>query len=113
MYFFYSVCFKPHVNPTVINENIKEIHILVERGDPGISNFKSHASLACYMIPMVWRLSVVRASTISKDFSSETAWPIKAKFYVEPPWVGRTKVCSQHLGHITMVAATPIYGKNP
>ena len=21
----------------------------------------------------------------------ETAWPIKAKFYVEPPWVGGTK----------------------
>ena len=29
MYFFYSVCFKPNANPTVINENIKEIHILV------------------------------------------------------------------------------------
>ena len=29
LYFFYSVCFKPHANPTVINENIKELHILV------------------------------------------------------------------------------------
>ena len=29
LYFFYSVSFKPHANPTVINENIKEIHILV------------------------------------------------------------------------------------
>ena len=28
---------------------------------------------------------VVRPSTISNVFSSETAWPIKAKFYVEPP----------------------------
>ena len=44
MYFFYSVCFKPHANSTVINENIKEIHILVVGGDPGISNFKSRAS---------------------------------------------------------------------
>ena len=26
-----------------------------------------------------------RPSTISKVFSSETAWPIKAKFHVEPP----------------------------
>ena len=26
-------------------------------------------------------------------FSSETALPIKAKFYVEPPWEGGTKVC--------------------
>ena len=28
----------------------------------------------------------------SKIFSSETAWPIKVKFYVEHPWVGVTKV---------------------
>ena len=30
-----------------------------------------------------------------------------------PPWVGGTKVCSQHLGHMTKMAAMPIYGKNP
>ena len=29
----------------------------------------------------------------SNAFSSETTWPIKAKFYVEPPWEGGTKVC--------------------
>ena len=28
----------------------------------------------------------------------ETAGPIKAKFYVEPPWVGGTIFCSRHLG---------------
>ena len=49
----------------------------------------------------------------SKIFFFKTAWPIKAKFYVEPPWVGGKKVCSRHLGHMTMMAATPIYGKNP
>ena len=27
------------------------------------------------------------SSTISKIFFSETTWPIKLKFYVEPPWV--------------------------
>ena len=32
-----------------------------------------------------------RPSTISNVFSSETARPIKAKFYVEPPWEGGTK----------------------
>ena len=32
MYFFYSVCFKPHANPTIINENFKEIHILTVGG---------------------------------------------------------------------------------
>ena len=39
------------------------------------------------------------------------AWPIKVKFYVKPPWVGGTKVCSQHLGHMTNMAITPIYDK--
>ena len=32
---------------------------------------------------------------------------------MEPPWVGGTKVCSRHVGHMTKMAATPIYGKNP
>ena len=53
------------------------------------------------------------SSTISNIFFSETACPIKPKFYVEPPWVGGTKVCSRHLGHMTKMSAMPIYGKNP
>ena len=57
--------------------------------------------------------SVVRRPQCSNIFFSETARPIKAKFYVEPPWVGGTKFCSRHLGHMTKMAATPIYGKNP
>ena len=56
--------------------------------------------------------SVVR-SQCSNIFFSETAGPIKAKFYVEPPWVGGTIFCSRHPGHMTKMAATPIYGKNP
>ena len=54
------------------------------------------------------------ASTIFKDLllSSETAWPIKAKFYVEPPWEGGTKVYINGPGHMTKMAAMPIYGKN-
>ena len=27
--------------------------------------------------------------------------------------MGETKFCSRHLGHMTKMAATPIYGKNP
>ena len=45
-------------------------------------------------------------------FFLETAWPIEAKFYVEPPWDGRTKVLSNGLYHMTKLAAMPIYGKN-
>ena len=54
-----------------------------------------------------------RPSTISNVFSSETAWPIKANFYVEPPWEGGTKVCIKGPDHMTKMAATPILGKNP
>ena len=56
---------------------------------------------------------VIRRPQCLNIFFSETAWPIKTKFYVEPPWVGGTKFCSRHLGHMTKMAATPIYGKNP
>ena len=63
--------------------------------------------------PSSRRPSVVRRSQCSKIFFAETAGQIKAKFYMEPPWVGGTIFCSRHLGHMTKMAATPIYGKNP
>ena len=50
--------------------------------------------------------------SFSNVFSSETAWPIKAKFYVEPTWERGNKVCINVSGHMTGMAATPIYGKN-
>ena len=48
----------------------------------------------------------------SNIFSSETTLPIKAKFYVEPPWEGGMKVYINGQGHMTKMAAMPIYGKN-
>ena len=45
-------------------------------------------------------------------FSSETALPIKAKLYVEPPWEGGTKVYINGPGHMTKMTAMLIYGKN-
>ena len=62
--------------------------------------------------PWIRRPSSVRPSTFSNIFYSETAWPIKAKFYVEPPWEGGTKVCINGPGHMTKMAAMSIYGKN-
>ena len=58
------------------------------------------------------RRSCCRRPPFSNVFFSETAWPIKAKFYVEPPWEGGTKVYINGLGHMTKMAAMPIYGKN-
>ena len=57
---------------------------------------------------IVYPWSGVRPVTISNIFSSETAWPIKAKFYLKPHWVGRTKICSRHPGHMTKMVTTPI-----
>ena len=39
-----------------------------------------------------------------------SAWPIKAKFHVEPPLEGGTKVYINGLGHMTKMAVMPIYG---
>ena len=50
-------------------------------------------------------------STFSNFFSLETAGPIEAKFYLEPPWDGGIKVSIYGLCHMTNMAAMPIYGK--
>ena len=54
----------------------------------------------------------VCVSTFSNIFSSEATGPIEAKFHVEPPWDGGTKVYSNGPGHMTKMAAMPIYGKS-
>ena len=51
-------------------------------------------------------------STFSNILASETNGPIEAKFHVEPPWDVGMKVCSNGPGHMTKLAAMPIYGKN-
>ena len=50
----------------------------------------------------------------NNDFqtSSETNWPINAKFHVNPPWEVGKKVYINGTGHMTKMAAMPIYGKN-
>ena len=52
------------------------------------------------------------SSTFSNFFFLETAQPIEAKFYVEPPWDTGMKVCSTGPSHMTKMAAMPIYGKS-
>ena len=62
--------------------------------------------------PSVCRPSV-RRPPFSKIFFSETAWPIKAKFYMKHLWEGGTNVYINNPGHMTKMAAMPIYGKKP
>ena len=51
-------------------------------------------------------------STFSNNFSAEPTGPSVAKFHVEPPCDGGTKVCKNGSDHTTKMAAMPIYGKN-
>ena len=49
---------------------------------------------------------------ISIIFKHETTWPIKAKFYVKHLKDGVINVYINNQGHMTKMAARPIYGKN-
>ena len=53
-------------------------------------------------------------STFLNFFSLETAGSMEAKFHLEPNfiWDEGMKGCSNGPGHMTNMAATPIYGKN-
>ena len=42
-------------------------------------------------------------------FSSETTGSVKVKFHMELLWDGGTKICSNGPGHMTKMAAMPIY----
>ena len=61
--------------------------------------------------------SSVRPSSVRRPhslniISSETTGPIEARFHMESPWDWGTKDCSNSPGHMTKMAAMPIYGKN-
>ena len=66
----------------------RDFYLLFSSPEP-----KAHGELIGYpwsgVRPSVRPSSVVRPQC-SKIFFSETPGPIKAKFYVEPPWVGGT-----------------------
>ena len=57
-------------------------------------------------------LSSPALSTFSNNILSETAELIETKLHVEPPWGWGIEACLIGLGHMTKMAATPIYGKN-
>ena len=65
-----------------------------------------------YSVGRLRRPSVVRPSTISNDFSSEITGPIATKFHKQPSGTLGEKNCSNGLGHMTNMAAMPIYGEN-
>ena len=68
--------------------------------------------LIVYPCFVVMSLSLFTLFQHLEDFSSETAWPIKAKLRVEHPLERGTKVCINGLGHMTKMATMVINSKN-
>ena len=97
-----TICFH-YVNCSVLKQFSLKTRVFISSPEP----LGSQGELIVYPCS-----GVRRPSTISNIFSTETPWPIKAKFYVEPPWEGVMKVCKIGPGHMTKMAAMPIYGKN-
>ena len=94
------------------SDSLKEnnLHKLFELHSKAFQNshfgFLAHLSRRLIGELIVYPCSGVRRRrcgrpTFSNVFSPETAWPIKAKFYVEPPWEGGTKVCINGPGHMS------------
>ena len=48
-------------------------------------------------------------STFSNFFYLETVRPIEAKFHVDPPWNGGTKVCSNGPSHMSNMTIMPYF----
>ena len=103
------LCVRPVGNPEDLVSGITAHIVLYIFSSPEPSG--SQGELIVYPCSVV-RPSVRRPS-FSKIFSSETAWPIKAKFYMKHLWEGGTNVYINNPGHMTKMAAMPIYDKNP
>ena len=55
---------------------------------------------------------IVVQSIYSNLVFSQIIGPIEFKFHVKTPYDKIAKIYSKHLGHMTKMAAMPIYGKN-
>ena len=53
------------------------------------------------------------SSTMLKDLLLRNRWADQSQILCGASLVGGTIFCSRHLGHMTKMAATPKYGKNP
>ena len=52
-------------------------------------------------------------STHQNIVSSEPTWPFELKFHMMTSYDRLAKIFTNYTGHMTKMATTPIYGKNP
>ena len=55
---------------------------------------------------------IVVPSIYSNIVFSQTIGPIELKSHVKTPYDKLAKICTKYFGHMTKMAATPIFGKN-
>ena len=55
---------------------------------------------------------IVVPSIYQNIFFSLTIGPIELKFHVKTPYDKLAKIYTKYVGHMTKMAAAPIYGKN-
>ena len=55
---------------------------------------------------------IVVPSIYSNIVFSQTIGPIELKFHVKTPYDKSAKIYTKYFGHMTKMAATPIYSKN-
>ena len=65
--------------------------------------FAFSAKVAYIVVPSIYQNIVF----------SQTIYPIELKFHVKTPYDKLAKISSKYFCHMTKMAATPIYGKNP
>ena len=82
------------------------VHLMFSSPEPS----GSQVELTVYVCSGVRCRRRCRQQCLNNFF--ETALPIKAKLYVEPRWEGGTKAYINGPGHMTKMAAMPIYGGN-
>ena len=110
---FFLICLQTYYASPRFVSNLVFILLLAHLSRRLTGELKGYPWIRRPSVRPSWSVVVRRlSSTFSNIFSSETAWPIKAKFYVEPPWKGGTKVYINGPGHMTKMAAMPIFGKN-
>ena len=65
--------------------------------------------------PLTFQLSSSYWSPINilKIIFSQTIGPNELKFHVKTPYAKLAKIFTNYFGHMTKMAAMPIYGKNP
>ena len=77
-----------------------------------IGNSEKHLDPRGWSAPTLGQYTCI-LQKYSKIFFSQTTEPIKAKIYRKHLWEGIINVFINNTGHMTKIAAMPIYGKNP